>query len=81
MTNIQLDAICADIDALCEKHKDYLKGDYHLEMLMSALAEIVERERNAQKPRLASYRLVVSLLDNVVESLRSSAFEYYASYK
>lgn len=72
----KLNLLAADLDALCDKHKDVLRGDNNVESLCYAIADIVQADCDRQKDPQ-----IVGILQDVVESLRHAGFCYYASFK
>lgn len=76
MDDRQYEAFCTDIDALCQKHESWMRGDYNLDSMMLALADCVKRERDFQ-----THPLVKSCLDGCVEQLEHAAMDYYVSTK
>jgi hypothetical protein len=76
MTDEQYVAFCVDLDALCEKHKAIMRGDYNLDSVMLALADCVKREHSHQ-----THELVMSCLESCADHLGNAAMDYYCSMK
>lgn len=55
-------------------------NDLGIERIIDILASLVIQEKE-DLIKLNEQRIVISLLESVIESLQSASFEYYASWK
>ena len=78
MTETELLAFAADLDALVAQHNllELPGADSNIEALLMGIVQVVERDKQAQ-----THEGIVACLDGMIIHLREAAFLYYASWK